>query len=45
VLPPEFKIKHFRRIATRYGKLAANYMAMIELASIRIWLLFYGFTT
>ena len=32
------KIKHFRRIATRYDKLAANYMAMIKLASIRIWL-------
>ena len=30
------KIKHFRRIATRYDKLAANYMAMIKLASIRV---------
>ncbi len=34
------KIKHFRRIATRYDKLAANYMAMIKLASIRVWLRF-----
>ena len=31
------KIKHFRRIATRFDKLAANYMAMIKLASIRVW--------
>ena len=28
----------FRRIATRYEKLAANYLAMIKLATIRIWL-------
>ena len=35
------KIKHFRRIATRYDKLAANYMAMIKLASIRVWLRAY----
>ena len=27
-----------RRIATRYDKLAANYLAFIKLASIRIWL-------
>ena len=32
------KIKHFRRIATRYEKLAANYLAMIQLASTRIWI-------
>ena len=32
------KIKHFRRIATRYEKLAANYLAMIQLAATRIWL-------
>jgi transposase len=38
------KIKHFRRIATRYDKLAANYMAMIKLASIRIWLRAYEST-
>jgi len=32
------KIKHFRRIATRFEKYAANYLAMIKLAAIRIWL-------
>jgi len=38
------KIKHFRRIATRYDKLAANYMAMLKLASIRVWLRAYEST-
>jgi transposase len=32
------KIKQCRRVATRYDKLAANYLAFINLASIRIWL-------
>ena len=32
------KIKHCRRVATRYEKLAANYLAFVKLASIRIWL-------
>ena len=32
------KIKHFRRIATRFEKNAQNYLAMIKLASIRIWM-------
>ena len=32
------KLKQFRRIATRYGKLAANYLAMIKIATIRVWL-------
>ena len=32
------KIKQFRRIATRFEKLAENFRAMITLASIRIWL-------
>ena len=32
------KNKQCRRIATRYDKLAANYLAFIKLASIRIWL-------
>jgi transposase len=32
------KIKQCRRVATRYDKLAANYLAFIELASIRLWL-------
>ncbi len=32
------KIKHFRRVATRFEKYAENYLAMIKLASIRIWM-------
>jgi transposase len=32
------KIKQCRRVATRYDKLAANYLAFIKLASIRICL-------
>ena len=32
------KIKQCRRVATRYDKLAANYLAFIQLASIKLWL-------
>ena len=32
------KLKHFRAVATRYEKHAANYLAVIKLASTRIWL-------
>ncbi len=32
------EIKQCRRVATRYDKLAANYLAFIQLASIRLWL-------
>jgi hypothetical protein len=32
------EIKQCRRVATRYDKLAANYLAFVKLASIRIWL-------
>ena len=32
------KIKQCRPVATRYDKLAANYLPFIKLASIRIWL-------
>jgi transposase len=32
------KLKHFRAIATRYEKHPANYLALVKLASIRIWL-------
>jgi transposase len=32
------KIKHCRRVATRYDKLAANYLAFVQFASIRLWL-------
>jgi transposase len=35
------KIKQCRRIATRYDRLAANYLAFIKLASIHIWLRAY----
>ena len=39
------KIKHCRRVATRYDKLAPNYLAFIQLASIRFWLRFNESTT
>ncbi len=32
------KIKQFRRIATRYDKLAENFLASLKLACVRIWL-------
>ena len=32
------KLKQFRRIATRYEKFAANFLAMIKIATVRIWL-------
>jgi transposase len=32
------KLKHFRRIATRYDKLAENFLAAVKLAAVRIWL-------
>ena len=32
------KLKQFRRIATRYDKLGANFFAFIRLAAVRIWL-------
>jgi transposase len=32
------RLKQFRRIATRYEKRAANYAAMLTVASILIWL-------
>lgn len=39
------KLKHFRRVATRYDKLAANFLAMVQLASTRLWLRTYVSTT
>ena len=39
------KIKHFRAVATRYEKHAVNYMAVVKLASIRIWLRAYESVT
>ena len=32
------KMKQFRRSATRYEKHAANYLAMLKLAAVRLWL-------
>jgi transposase len=32
------KLKHFRAVATRYEKRADNYLALIKLAAVRIWL-------
>jgi transposase len=32
------EIKQCRRVATRYDKLVANYLAFVQLASIRLWL-------
>ena len=32
------KLKHYRAVATRYEKHAANYLALVKLAAIRIWL-------
>ncbi len=39
------KLKHFRAVATRYEKHAANYLAVVKLASIRIWLRAYESVT
>ena len=33
--------RSFRRISTRYEKTATNFMAMIKLASVRLWCEFY----
>jgi transposase len=32
------KLKQYRRVATRYERLAVNYMTMLTLVSILIWL-------
>ncbi len=39
------RLKHFRGIATRYNKLARNFLAAVLLASARIWLKHYESTT
>jgi transposase len=39
------KLKHFRAIATRYDKRDDNYLASVQLASIRIWLRTYESVT
>ena len=39
------KLKHFRAVATRYEKHDANYLALVKLASTRIWLRAYESVT
>ena len=34
------KLKHFRAVATRYEKHAANYLALVQLAAAQIWMRF-----
>lgn len=36
--------KSFRSIVTRYDKYATNFMAMIKIASVRLWCEFYEST-
>ena len=38
-------LKHFRRVATRFDKLARTFMAAVALASSRIWLRHHESTT
>jgi transposase len=38
------KLKHFRRIATRYDKTMRNYLAAILLAAVRLWTRFESTT-
>ena len=39
------RLKHFRGIATRYFKTAANFLAAIHLAAARLWIRAYESTT
>ena len=39
------KLKHFRRIATQFEKLAVTYLAAVALASTRLWVRAYESTT
>ena len=39
------KIKHYRRIATRYDKTAENFLAALKLVIVRIWLRGYESTS
>ena len=32
------KLKRFRRVATRYDKLDAHYLAFVQIASVVVWL-------
>jgi transposase len=38
------KLKHFRRIATRYDKTARNFLAAVQLAATRLWARFESTT-
>ena len=38
------KLKDFRRIATRYDKIADDFLAMVKFASMRLWLHAYEST-
>lgn len=39
------KLKHFRKITTRYEKSARNYLAAVLLTASRLWSRFYEATT
>ena len=39
------KLKHFRGVATRFAKLARNFLAAVLLASTRLWTRAYESTT
>ena len=39
------KLKHFRRVATRFDKLARNFLAAVLLASLRLWIRTYESNT
>ena len=38
------KLKHFRRVATRYDKTARNFLAAVLLAATRLWMRFESTT-
>jgi transposase len=38
------KLKHFRRIATRYDKTARNFLAAVLIAATRLWMRFESTT-
>ena len=38
------RLKHFRRIATRYDKTARNFLSAVLIASSRIWMQFESTT-
>lgn len=38
------RLKHFRRVATRYDRQAETFLDMVQLASMRLWLRAYEAT-